>query len=68
MSPDPGAEGLDRQDLILSSVLLLMSRYAVASEDGAACPRLAVAIQCHLELLQESFWYNFFGTFARLSP
>ena len=53
MSPDFGAEDLCRQDLILSSVLLLMSRYAVASEDGAACPRLAVAIQCHLELLAE---------------
>jgi len=53
MSPDPNAEDLSRQDLVLSSVLLLMSRYAVASEDGAACPRLAVAIQCHLELLAE---------------
>jgi len=53
VSPDPAAEDLYRQDLILSSVLLLMSRYAAASEEGAACPRLAVAIQCHLELLAE---------------
>jgi len=53
VSPDPDAEDHCRQDLILSSVLLLMSRYAAASADGTACPRLAVAIQCHLELLAE---------------
>jgi hypothetical protein len=51
--PDPSADDLRRQDLILSSVLLLMSRYAAASAEGAACPRLAVSIQCHLELLAE---------------
>lgn len=53
MCPDPDAENLRRQDLILSSVLLLMSRYAAASAESGACPRLAVSIQCHLELLAE---------------
>jgi len=51
--PDPNAHDLHRQDLILSSVLLLLSRYAAASADGTSCPRLAVSIQCHLELLAE---------------
>ncbi|MCL4801556.1 MAG: hypothetical protein KJ025_18335 [Burkholderiales bacterium] len=53
MRPDPESDDSRRQDLILSSVLLLMSRYAAASAEGAACPRLAVSIQCHLEILGE---------------
>ena len=40
-------------ELLLSSVLLLISRYAAASAEGASCTRLAVSIQCHLELLNE---------------
>lgn len=51
MCPDP--DDNRRQDLLLSSVLLLLSRYAAASADGAACPRLAISIQCHLEILGE---------------
>ena len=38
---------------MISSVLLLLSRYASAVADGDTCARLAVAIQCHLELLSE---------------
>ena len=53
MCSDPDEDDLRRQDLILSSVLLLMSRYAAASAEGVACPRLAISIQCHLELLAE---------------
>jgi hypothetical protein len=40
-------------DLVVSSLLMLISRYATAAADGAACTRLAVSIQCHLELLSE---------------
>jgi len=40
-------------ELIVSSVLLLTSRYAAAAADGDECARLAIAIQCHLELLSE---------------
>jgi hypothetical protein len=40
-------------DLMVSSLLMLISRYAAAAADGAACARLAVSIQCHLELLSE---------------
>ena len=40
-------------DLMMSSLLLLISRYAAAAAEGDACVRLAVSIQCHLELLCE---------------
>jgi len=40
-------------ELMVSSVLLLLSRYASAAADGDTCARLAVAIQCHFELLSE---------------
>jgi len=47
-----GAERLPNE-LLMSSVLLLISRFAAAAGDGAACTRLAISIQCHLELLNE---------------
>jgi hypothetical protein len=42
-----------RSDLLLSAALYLVSRYATAATQGQVCPRLAVSIQCHLELLAE---------------
>jgi hypothetical protein len=48
-----GAGATNQSDLLVSSLLLLVSRYAVAAAEGAACTRLAVSIQCHLELLSE---------------
>jgi hypothetical protein len=48
-----GAGKRNPNDLMLSSLLLLISRYAAAAADGDACVRLAVSIQCHLELLGE---------------
>lgn len=49
---DTGESG-PRGDLVLSSALYLVSRYAVAAAEGEVCPKLAVSIQCHLELLAE---------------
>ena len=40
-------------ELLLSSLLLLISRYATVATEGAECARLAVSVQCHLELLSE---------------
>jgi hypothetical protein len=42
-----------RTDLILSAALYLVSRYAAAATQGHVCRRLAVSIQCHLEILAE---------------
>jgi hypothetical protein len=42
-----------RTDLILSAALYLVSRYATAATQGHVCQRLAVSIQCHLEILAE---------------
>lgn len=50
---DEGTSGHGRGDLVLSSALYLVSRYAVAAAQGETCPKLAVSIQCHLELLAE---------------
>ena len=48
---DPG-ERLSA-DLMVSSVLLLISRYAAGAGEGEVCARLAMTIQCHLEALSE---------------
>ena len=55
MPSDPNGGGAERRsnELLLSSVLLLISRFAAAAAEGAPCTRLAVSIQCHLELLNE---------------
>lgn len=52
---DPGMEKQEatRSDLILSAALYLTSRYATAASQGQVCRRLAVSIQCHLEILAE---------------
>jgi len=42
-----------RSDLLLSAALYLVSRYATAASQGHVCRRLAVSIQCHLEILAE---------------
>ncbi len=42
-----------RSDLLLSAALYLVSRYATAASQGQVCQRLAVSIQCHLEILAE---------------
>jgi len=43
----------ERVDVLLSAALYLISRYAAAASQGTACSRLAVSIQCHLEILAE---------------
>jgi hypothetical protein len=48
-----GEAGGARGDLILSATLYLVTRYAESATRGVTCPRLAVSIQCHLELLAE---------------
>ena len=42
-----------RSDLRLSAALYLVSRYANAESQGHVCRRLAVTIQCHLEIHAE---------------
>lgn len=42
-----------RPDLLLSATLYLISRHAAAAAQGHVCQRLAVSIQCHLEILAE---------------
>jgi hypothetical protein len=42
-----------RTDLILSAARYLVSRYAAAAMQGHVCRRLAVSIQCHLQILAE---------------
>lgn len=42
-----------RSDLLLSAALYLVARYATAASQGQVCRRLAVSIQCHLEILAE---------------
>jgi hypothetical protein len=48
-----GQDGKTRTDLILSAALYLITRYAESAARGVTCPRLAVSIQCHLEILAE---------------
>ena len=43
----------ERVDVLLSAALYLISRYAAPSSQGTSCSRLAVSIQCHLEILAE---------------
>ncbi|MCX7891686.1 MAG: hypothetical protein N2544_04860 [Burkholderiales bacterium] len=43
----------ERADILLSAALYLISRYAAAAAQGSVCSRLAVSIQCHLEILAE---------------
>lgn len=42
-----------RPDLLLSAALYLVSKYGMSAARGHVCPRLAVSVQCHLELLAE---------------
>ncbi|MFO1362526.1 MAG: hypothetical protein U1F45_08625 [Burkholderiales bacterium] len=42
-----------RPDVLLSATLYLISRHATAAAQGHFCARLAVSIQCHLEILAE---------------
>jgi hypothetical protein len=52
-APGGAQNGQTRTDLILSAALYLITRYAESAARGVTCPRLAVSIQCHLEILAE---------------